>query len=736
MLVAIRNGDILVGTAMITSLIIYAQLFLSTALIVLEPRVFRQDVALTVRDSFTQEANGDGGLPQQAPFVVMNGMLTLNLTIPTAYTPGFAFQDFALASRESPDDYQNFTGVVQVASVDMHCEPCTLLKVPYDGGYALSFEGTPCKSRRYDIGLQQQNDPRFLPQGMSYFWIYDDVTVCQPVNTSVILAAVVAVNRDGDDMLYVNSSQVMCEAILTLGHASVTYETGHLPVLEPIESANWTVLDTNLGKEMAKYRADQRGLGRDSWENTDADYSSQLALNPFRVGIGLHSTTAPNISQLLDYDTLEKVITLWTKRFGSLLAHFHHRKSEPLVTTGTASTQKDRLAVEEWVEQTMLLSFLFMIVLSSIMIWQSPKQGFIPRDPDTISGSIALLSESRELLDKLHATGSEEMTVITEHLLGTYRTVFRQFLDDPRKPSFFLCDDNVSDDGVSTRSFHQSNQEMHFIPWSLLPWVRAVVLMVMVAVAGLFIYLLMAPAHANGFSVADGSSFAIFLWKNSPKLALAGLTIYLRACDFSVRFLAPFHVLKHRQTFSKSLAVSYTDLIGVRILARSFHNKNWAVFFSKALSIACSLLPILANDLSAVEIRHVSAQIQLQQQSWFASENYRAFSWQAPSVVGSLLLMNEKNLQVSFPPWTYQEFAFHTQSIVYVDQDWSSAPNVSVDGIVSAVKMDLNCVLTTINGPLSTGVEFDFDGRHLYCFYGFDCSRYKYFGGVIGGGSL
>ncbi|KAH7126550.1 hypothetical protein B0J13DRAFT_531084 [Dactylonectria estremocensis] len=732
-LVALMNGDYLVCTSMIISLILYAQLFLSTSLIILEPRAFQQHVALTVQDSFTQEANSNGDLAQWAPFVVMNGMLTLNLTIPTAYIPGYAFQNFTLAAREAAEDYRNFTGVMETALVDMQCEGSTLQKQPYSGGYALFFEGTPCRSRRYDIGLQQQNDPRVLPQGMSYFWIYDDVTVCLPANRSIILAAVVAVNRSGNDMSYVMSSQIMCEASLALGRASVTYEVGLQPVLEPIKTSNHTLLDTNLGKEMSRYRADQRGLGRDSWENTDADYASQLALNPFRVGIGLLPTGAPNVSQLLDDATLAKIITLWTERFGSLLAHFHHRKSEPINTSGTASVQRDRLVVDIWFQKIILISFYFMVGLSGIMILQSPKQGFIPRDPDTISGSVALLSESRDLLDKLHTTGSEDMSVVAEYLLGTYRTVFRQYMDDPRKPSFFLREDDVEDNDneAPTRNNYKGDEDMRYYPWSLLLWVRWAVLFTLVVVAGLFIYILNEPTYRDGFRGGNDNH-----WRELPIVVLASLTLYLRACDFSVRFMAPFHVLKRRQTFSKSLAVSYTDLIGVWILVRSFRHKNWTVFVSKTLSIVCPLLPILSNDLLVAETRDISAQTQLQQQTWFASEDFRAFSWQSPAIVGDLLLINEKNLDVSFPPWTYEEFAFHTQRIVDNDQDLSSAVNVSVHGTVPAVKMDLDCSLRTTRGPLSTGVEFDFDGRRLYCFYGFDCSKYKYFGGVIGGGSL
>ena len=735
---AVVFRDYLVVSAIVVSFVIYIQITISTGLINSEPRRFDHDISVLVEDRLT--AVGRDDIRASLPMVAINGMVALNMTIPNGHTRTHAFQWFS-PHQDAGTTSTSFEATVGVASVDVQCEAATLedpTNTLAPDSLLLRFNSSYCTSRQLIVQVQAQNAAP-VPEGRSYFWVYDERGACENSRKGIVLAAVVAVDREGDNLSYVSSSRIMCSVGLVFGNATVRIADGRQP---EISSVTMGPRDANpdILTELQTHRLDNVRSGSDLQENTGPDYASELQLSPFRVGASLLSGGVPDIASLLRHETLQDVITAWMQHFGALLLHYNHRVPDQQVTEGKASVTRSRLVVNGNIAHGMAGGFALMALMTLWMVYYAPpRSGFVPRDPDTISGCAVLLSKSSELLTTLHGTGHETLKDATQQISGTYRTVIQSSPDNALSPSFHLRRDGpeapVSPRPQSSQGTQQ-NGEL-FRPWSprgLRTPVRWAGLAAMIGIGATAVGLLVRSNRDNGFFDTGDDPNIQYLWTILPTLVMEALTIYVKGSDFSIRVLAPFTALQSRRdTFERALSMSYTNELGPATIYRAVRQGSWAVVVSKTMAITCTLLPIITNALFSVENLQVEVRVQLQQQTWFGSGDYKTASWQAPSQVADMLLRDDVNS--TFPPWSYDEWAFHVQKPVGDTVQSADATDLSLRARLAAVSVDLDCELTVKPGPVPArnGVPVEIQGRNVTCFGGFDCRKHSYFGGSMGG---
>ncbi|KAK0648426.1 hypothetical protein B0T16DRAFT_506731 [Cercophora newfieldiana] len=733
---AAKFGDHLVTAAVVVSFVIYIQITISTGLINSEPRQFEEAISVLVEDTLTTVGRDDGRA--SLPMVAVNGMVALNMTIPNGHAGKHAFEWFSPSPDLGPRSFSAFAAPVGVASIDVQCEVPSIedpTNPLASDSLFLQFKGNYCTSRQLIVQIQAQNSPP-VPEGRSYFWIYDERAACQDNTRGIVVAAVVAIDRNGDNLTYVSSSRVMCSVGLAFGNATVKTVNGK-PEISSLSMGD-RVQDVDILSEIQFHRLDNTRSGSDLQENTGPHYTSELQLSPFRVGARLLPGGPPDVTALLEHTTLQETITAWLQHFGAILLHYNHRSPGQRVTTGQVSTIRDRLVVNKNVAHGMAGGFALMALMAAWMLFNAPPgSGFVPRDPDTISGSAVLLSKSSELLSALHGTGRRTIKEITMQVSGTYRTVIQPSPDNALSPSFFLKkDDPAPSQGPEPRQ--TSNvQSSDFRPWSpkgLRAPIRWISLAAMVAIGVASGVLLSRSNQTHGFFNTGDNPNIQYLWTILPTLIMEALTIYVKGTDFSIRALAPFAALQSRtDTFERALAISYTNELGPATIRKALGRKDWPVVVAKTMAIICTLLPIITNALFSVENLEIQAEVQLQQQTWFGSADYETASWEAPSHVADMLLRS--NVNSTFPPWSFNEWAFHSQVPLGNDIASADPTDLSVKARLPAVSVGLDCELSLRPGPIRAtgGVILEVDGRNTTCFSEFSCSKHRYFGGSIGG---
>ncbi|KAK3356371.1 hypothetical protein B0T25DRAFT_134943 [Lasiosphaeria hispida] len=732
---AIRFGDNLVTAAVVVSVVIYIQITISTGLINSEPRQFNDAISVLVEDRLTTAGRDDD--IASLPMVAINGMATLNMTIPNGHTRRHAFQWFSPDKDVAGSAFSAVEATVGVGSVDIQCEVATLGDPTNElapDTLFLRFNSSYCTSRQLIVENQAQNSMP-LPEGRSYFWVYDERAACQNNRKGIVLAAVVAVDRKGENLTYVSSSRVMCSVGLVFGNATVKIADGQ-PELSSVNMGQREA-DVDILSELQTHRLDNIRSGSDLQENTGADYQSELQLSPFRVGASLLPGGPPDVTALLEHETLQEVIKAWMLHFGAVLLHYNHRTPDQQVIAGQALVMKDRLIVNRNVAHGMAGGFALMALMAVWMVFYAPpSNGFVPRDPDTISGCAVLLSRSSDLLALLHGTGHKTLKDVTEQVSGSYRTAIQPSPDNALSPTFHLKKDDPEVPGPEL-SDTQNATSGEFRPWSpmgLRGPVRWIGLIAMVGIAGTAVGLLIRSNRDNGFFNTGDNANIQYLWTILPTLVMEALTIYIKGSDFSIRALAPFTALQSRSdTFERALAVSYTNELGPATIYKAVRQRNWAVVISKTMATLCALLPIITNALFSVENLEVEIGVQLQQQTWFGSGDYETISWQAPTHVADMLLRDDVNS--TSPPWSYDEWAFHIQTPVGDDVASADPTDLSLRARLAAVSVDLDCQLSVRPGPIPAddGIQLEVRGQNTSCFGGFDYRKHHYFAGSAGG---
>ncbi|KAK0732429.1 hypothetical protein B0T21DRAFT_452028, partial [Apiosordaria backusii] len=748
---ALRYGDPLVAAAIVVTLVIWIQITISTGLINLEPTIMGEFlVPILVRDEFIPVPTlSPNESVQSIPLTTINGMITLNVTLPSGHAPGYAFQQFSPTGGIARDSMWLMTANVKAASVEVQCDtpsleqPLTKPDVP--DTLFIQFNSTRyCRSRQYFLQINAQNSLP-IPEGKSYFWMYDDRAACAPgwagqEGKDIILAAVIAVERQGETLRYLSSSQIMCKSSLVVGDITVKQEKGLQPMVSPAGETE-AMTGTNIVSQIHYHRLDNIRYGSDMQANSGSDYIKELQLSPFRVGASLiRGGQPPDVREFLESSALEEVIKAWIQQFGALIAHYNYRSAISQPANATASMTQDRLIVNNNVAHGMAGGFVLMAFLAALMVYWAPSAaGFVPRDPDTIAGSLVLFSKSSEFLEVLHGTGSSRLEEVEPLLEGSYRAVLRESAESSLSPTFHIeKDQSPSTTGPSPTIHPQS-----FHPWSpvgLRFWSRLLGLLCTVAMLATIVGLLDHSNRNSGFLSVSNDSHIQYLWTVLPTLFMEALTIYVRGCDFSLRALAPFMALQSRRdTFDRALSVSYTNELGILTLIKALRQRNLSVLVSKLIAILATLLPIVSNALFAVEQLGTTVDVRLQQMTRFASADYQAQSWQAPSAVGSLLL--RKDFNSSFPQWSYEEWAFHTQRLIVDNGEESlNVTGLTVEARIPAVSVDLDCRLditeTSEGIPSDRGILVPHKGINLTCFTELNCQKHEHFAGSLGGSYL
>ncbi|CAI4215826.1 unnamed protein product [Parascedosporium putredinis] len=676
-----KHRDLLVWGSTMLSWLFFVQITLSTGLLNLEDVAMQETTALNVYDAFEQITGTDQDvLNSKIPSLMMNGMAILNLSLPLVHHLGNAFQRFGPrsdADSASLSQYASLETTLDVTWVDPICERLDVTAEQWDEdamanyfGLDISFDSPHCETHRHIISSVNKWD--VPPLGQSYYWVYNEKGNCkfpgvQSDSTSTIISAVIEVNTTEDQIQYVASSAFACQVALVLAEQVPVTVTDGLDITAALDAATASkTLDGNIVDHMKRFRGDDLRDGAEQQMRTGSDYVDAIFLSPYRLGARITPGGVPSVPELLD-GRLEDLVKAWIR-----------------VVSAKGTVLRQRLIVKESTAWSM---FGVSIVMTGLLLFMyveaartSSFSSFVTRDPDSIAGCAALLAKSEQFLDSLMGTGDANVAELKRRLRE--RTVQPCFYRPDRFPRSTSSSSMRAPQTLPPPRGRERRQRQGERAW--------------------FVYLSsMVPPTVV------------------PTLFFEALAIYLKSCDFNIRFLTPMVTLQSGEVhFDEAVGISYANAFGPVVLWKALRHRNWNVFLSKVIAWLVTLLPIVTNALFAVEMGEVRQTVQLQQQTWFAADDSVTSSYEAPSAIGGMLLA-DKDANMSFPQWTYEEYAIHRQAILQGGEELVGTVQASVPAVAVSSK------------PSVLSVKYGDEG--LTCLRNIKCEDHTYFGAVLGG---
>lgn len=570
----------------------------------------------------------------------------------------------------------------------------------------------------------------------------------QNCNRQLFAAAVMSkkLNATGG-VEFVSASSVVCEVKGQYSDVLVTQPKIGLPTVAlPSGSRNKTVEDGFLDLVWNSVPQSESAAVQPSPFSSEDYVSDGYLPPPFRIGTNLLLGGPPPVSKLVDDPaTLESAIRLYFQNIGPVAVDYHLRQNmtqAAAATTvpGTTQSVVTRLVVHTSTAQAMVGVFCCAVLLAiPIFLHAAPKNGFVPRNPDTLAGAGVLLAYSDDLLSRLRGLGSASHAAVERRLQGSYYTTLvgsAAVADKAAADPVFVVKRAVDDHDTTAADRtpaiepapNEGEQPHWYNPWCLRPENRiGGILFTSALIIALAVLLDKSQRHDGLVDAPAGKDAYHYLWTSLPTVFFVILSLYLGSCDYQIRSLAPLAGLARRPTtFEQSLAVSYVDDIPVVALLKAVRNRCRPVAVAKTIVLLCAFLPILASSLFSLETVDTTSIVDLEQTTFLASSGVTNNGWDAPYLTGDLIL----NANLSYPALTYGDLVFPDFRVRDTDLAALPSANLSITATVPAVRPKLTCDFSSQMGPNVSSVTIFSGGHNWTCAISNSCNGPKpdYFG--------
>lgn len=720
---AISNRHYLPAAAMVVSLLLRLQIVIGVNLFSLQPvEITRENVPV----KFLNEFNDSYSMPDRIyniatikrTNVVVLEAARLKLPYPDGMVSGQAFQTFDSESIFSFYKPSSLALPVKGIATTLECETAeirlkrqTAPEIIYASiisHYNITFN--------YILALNNNNKPQahwnlgFAEAGSGPF--YTTGSRPSPSNQSAPIPLLVAglVYTDGTANQSLNSmesSSVICRFGFVSNELHVIQNSPSMkPVVElsrqpgfnrTIEGPTLTLLYNCLGyPERGTMASYSTFTNKDS--TLQGDVISGLD-TPWQIGFSLWPSGPPSVRELLDTSNLKNFTKLSFAEFGSWVAHLHLRSKSSNNVPGSITVTELRLLVQTSNAYIMTTIFgIITLMTAPLFLLTAPKDGFVPRRPDSLIAIAVLLSKSRSVLESLKGTGRESLERVKPLLGGSYYTTVATRQEAPLYPLFKLIRVGEAPEEEAGRKTSHRPREW-YNPWCL--HIIAQVVLGLLATLGAIVCLCVlfhnSVVHQGIAGVNDPTTDQRYLWTSLPTLIFALLSMYIGACDSEVRSLAVFEMLKTRQEdISGAIGTTFTDELGVRTLFKAYKARCVPVCVSKSLAILAGFLTIASSELFKISVTDRVEGARVQDQTWFASieddsESFFNYYPDDRGHAGSCTMANMiLNENFNYPQWTYGTLAF-PEIAALPDTNLSQLPNMTLSTVITAVTTSLDC---------------------------------------------
>lgn len=303
------------------------------------------------------------------------------------------------------------------------------------------------------------------------------------------------------------------------------------------------------------------------------------------ISLTMYVPSRTPIERFYDPEFLANVTNLYYRQYTTIVAKQSLMSSDattnataPLAVMGSYITMRNRLVVRVWSTQWMVGLLIICLLLSLSLIFILPRHSVVPRNPSTLHGMAALVSNSRYLLEDLQDAGSGKEKFLKKCLkASTFSSgAFVAPRAAPRIPAQFIIERMTGDDSKdSTEPRLPQTNAKNIIPTMLR---RSTRLMVAFTAIGLIIALelvlfISRSKGCLGYVMED--TYIYYVWTVVPALIFAALSMVFAIFDFAIRSVMPYTHLKRM--------VSVEEFMNLEFLA----HRHVPAAASSVLSTAC-----------------------------------------------------------------------------------------------------------------------------------------------------
>jgi hypothetical protein len=659
---AIRNRNVLVALASISSLLVTLLIVVSTGLLGLVSFQLEQTgISMTVSDSFMNKVSSLPSYPGvQMPFYVYDAIHNLTLRYPAGTTASFAYQNFTSADASAAD---TLSAEVDGFSAKLTCEPAMLhfgglsLTVPTGGQPYNTYEPTEdvsnvtvsldgCEAKvtpplyTTKIGVKQTFG-QFLKVACTGGG--DEETSQRILIYTMELMINSSAYADEYHLTYdytiTRSTQLLCKPSYSLPRLSVTADRASGT------STAATVVDASPAV------SGRTITGLSAWNLTDFILDSLSSISPYNADhywnpgfkLARQSRIELTDEDMFEMSTLQALLPPFFTSVSAQIAREVLTEPSQAIIDGSSTTTRTRLIVRSLSARIMEATLAVLALAAVVMAMFCPRTPSIPCDPGSIAGSatVFLLNEA--------------------------------LFESSKK------DISPADTGLPLQFWR---------PLVLKPTIRSLGLFTVAAVVVVLESLLQVSRKHNGITDLDLNQYIHYTWTYIPALMMVVIKLFALSLDFNTRLLAPFSRLRSGGTYRNALQVNYLKQLAPGAIISSVRMRQFAVTATTLMALVGGLLTIVVSGVYGVAQVPTQSPVQVQRQDSFRSVENITLDNTANDKGGMLgALILDQNL--SYPKWTYDEFAFPELEIVRE----SSGRELGdfIDTTVPALHANLHC---------------------------------------------
>ncbi|KAL3486792.1 hypothetical protein BJX62DRAFT_241666 [Aspergillus germanicus] len=683
---AMRNKHYMVAAGGTCSTLLSLIIIFSTGLFTLkEIAVPKTDVPIVIHDYFSSQ-DPDFQAEGAMPFDIIHSVIFQNGTYPGGTTADLAYQQFSAPNVSSKaiiiapvagigaqlgceagsltvqkwDWVQNVNsssglGSAEDPVLEISTSSCTIanFSFPAMASYVADFAQYQCAgtdgspdNMRFVVAAAQISKGA---QTADYTW---DVAIDRSVSF---------ICKPTYSLLHLQAQKNVSDS-LDIHFNSITTDNTTLPGL-----AAWNITASLLEDWVAAGTPTEASMPETFvTPNATNDFGTDTSISYWiKIGAWLAGTTG-SVDLLFEDGILDEMASSFYRAIAAQYVHSGLVRQNSSTATGSAIENENRVVMTQFalrVIDACLAAAVVLCVAINFGASLSSSATSLRWDPNTISGTAAIVTSSPDLRAALSRTSAAALSTV-QKLLRTRRFYLKHTSAEVSIQTSQPAEEGrteATDARMTLENDSSSTTDDSKFPGTLIFRV-GLVLAVATIIAALEVVLHVSRAH-KGLAYVSTNGYVHYLWTVVPSLIMQCIGLGFASMSFDIRLLAPYARLKSGAAFEDVMTLNFLDSLDATVIWTSARRKYFAVLTITLATFLTSFLSIITSGLfNAIEVPHYIQATLVQQDSFTRLSGRTSNGHEAGindfAVAGYILQEN-----VTFPQWTYETLAFPKLSI-------------------------------------------------------------------------
>ncbi|QBZ65087.1 hypothetical protein PoMZ_06791 [Pyricularia oryzae] len=303
--------------------------------------------------------------------------------------------------------------------------------------------------------------------------------------------------------------------------------------------------------------------------------------------------------EFLDSEKLESMIVNYYRHHASLVAYtllLHSPTGGNSTVTGTSIIRFERIGANAAGVHSVVFLVVASLLVATFLFFLVPTEGFLPRNPNTLIDTAALLVHSKVLLHNVRGAGGADSKTLYKRLSMAYfytgiEAYERDFVSE--NEGYFKVFGGPLPPTTRAPEYFEPRGGSWSPPRGLSSIYRALSLSLTLTFIVSLEVMFRVSSTNGGLSAMGDDSWTQLIWTVLPASVAACLTCHVGVVDEAMRALAPFMELTWGRGTFRTMKVSYMDGSTPRVLYHAIVGRNLPVLLSTLSWIMAAFIPVV-----------------------------------------------------------------------------------------------------------------------------------------------